>query len=150
MRFTVSAFLSVFAGVALAAPPDGYYASVDLSSPESLRISLHEIIDDHTKIPYTSSAIDTWDVINLADEDPLNSGNVLTIYKNATYPKVAGGNDKYNREHAWPKSYGFPGVVQQITPTPICIIFLLQTVLTIRQGVIFPMVSVVRAVWRSW
>ena len=91
-----------------AAPPSNYYSSVDLSSASSLRSSLHQIIDDHTRIPYTSSKRDTWDVINEADQDPLNSANVLTLYRNASYPKASGGNDNYNREHSWPKSFGFP------------------------------------------
>ena len=90
------------------APPDGYYGSVDLSSASTVKQSLHEITDDHTKIPYTSSSQDTWEVINLADQDPQASGRILTIYKNAPYPKSAGGNDNYNREHLWPVSYGFP------------------------------------------
>lgn len=90
------------------APPDGYYDSVDLSSASAVKQSLHEIIDDHTKIPYTSSSQDTWDVINQADQDPFITNRILTLYKNASYPKSAGGNDNYNREHLWPVSYGFP------------------------------------------
>jgi len=73
---------------AVAAPSSNYYDSVDTSSSAALKQSLHDIIDDHTRIPYTSTAIDTWDIINSADEDPLNSGNVLTINKNASYPKL--------------------------------------------------------------
>jgi endonuclease I len=85
-----------------------YYATVDDSSPSALRNSLHAIIDDHTRIPYTSSATDTWDVLELAGENVDNSNQVIAIYKNAAYSKVGGGNNNYNREHSWPKSYGFP------------------------------------------
>jgi endonuclease I len=85
-----------------------YYDTVDKSTPQSMRDSLHEIIDDHTRFPYTSSATDTWDVLEIADEDQDNPNNIITIYRNATYLKVHGGNDFYNREHTWPKSYGFP------------------------------------------
>ena len=46
----------------------GYYDTDDTSSQESLRQSLHEIIDDHQRFPYTSGATDTWDVLELADE----------------------------------------------------------------------------------
>ncbi len=88
--------------------PQGYYDSVDTSSPDALRQSLHQIIKDHTKIPYTSSSTDTWDVLDLACEDPGNPNNILDIYRNASYPKAGGGNTYYNREHCWPKSYGFP------------------------------------------
>jgi endonuclease I/PKD repeat protein len=91
-----------------AQPDPGYYSSVDESSPSALKASLHNIIKDHTKIPYTSSATDTWDVLELAGEDVDNSNNVIALYKNSTYSKVGGGNNDYNREHSWPKSFGFP------------------------------------------
>ena len=85
-----------------------YYDTVDNSTPQSLRDSLHEIIDDHTRFPYTSGTTDTWDILEIADENQDNANNIITIYRNATYLKVHGGNDFYNREHTWPKSYGFP------------------------------------------
>jgi endonuclease I/PKD repeat protein len=88
--------------------PPGYYDTVDETSPAALKASLHNIIKDHTKIPYTSSSTDTWDVLELAGEDVDNTNNVIALYKNATYAKVSGGNTNYNREHSWPKSYGFP------------------------------------------
>ncbi|MDM7859247.1 endonuclease [Alteromonas sp. ASW11-36] len=91
-----------------AAPPPGYYDTVDQTNATTLRSSLHEIIDDHQRFPYTSSSTDTWDILEAADEDPDNPNNVITIYKNETYAKVGGGNSFYNREHSWPKSYGFP------------------------------------------
>lgn len=92
----------------LGAPPVGYYDGVDARDATSLRNTLHHVIDDHTRFPYTSSATDTWDILDDADEDPNNSSNVLDIYKNASYTKEGGGNSNYNREHSWPKSYGFP------------------------------------------
>ena len=85
-----------------------YYDNVDKSNPQALRDSLHEIIDDHTRFPYTSAATDTWDVLETADEDQDKPDNIITIYRNATFLKVHGGNNFYNREHTWPKSYGFP------------------------------------------
>lgn len=91
-----------------AAPPAGYYNNVDQSNAQSLRQSLHHIIDDHQRFPYTSSSTDTWDILEAADEDPDNSNNVIDIYRNASFAKQGGGNSYYNREHSWPKSYGFP------------------------------------------
>ncbi|MDQ3510224.1 MAG: endonuclease [Pseudomonadota bacterium] len=91
-----------------APPPTGYYSSVNTSSASNLRASLHALIDDHTRFPYTASTTDTWDVLEFADEDPLNSGRILDIYKNASYLEADGGNTFYNREHTWPNSYGFP------------------------------------------
>lgn len=88
--------------------PSGYYAGVTPTSASALRSSLHPVIDDHTKIPYTASTTDSWDVLEFADEDPLDTGRILDIYKNVSYAKAGGGNNFYNREHTWPKSLGFP------------------------------------------
>lgn len=106
-----SAFLAaslVVSSSAIADVPTGYYDSVNVSNASTLRASLHEIIDDHTRFPYTSSSTDTWDILEAADQDPSNTNNVIDIYKNASYAKAGGGNTFYNREHSWPKSYGFP------------------------------------------
>jgi endonuclease I len=91
-----------------AAPPPGYYDTVDAANAAALRATLHDVIDDHQRFPYTSASTDTWNVLELADEDPANAGNILDVYRNASYQKVGGGNTNYNREHSWPKSYGFP------------------------------------------
>ncbi len=96
------------AGVAEAQAPAGYYDTVDTTNAATLRATLHEVIDDHLRFPYTSSSTDTWDILEQADEDPLNSQNILDVYRNASYPKAGGGNSNYNREHSWPKSYSFP------------------------------------------
>ncbi len=85
-----------------------YYATVDAGSPSTLRSTLHEVIDDHTRIPYTASVTDTWDVLELADEDPLVGTRILDVYKNSSYAKTGGGPGLYNREHTWPNSLGFP------------------------------------------
>jgi len=94
--------------VAYAAPPAGYYDTVDTTNATTLRTTLHDVIKDHTRFPYTSTSTDTWDILELADEDPNNPNNILDVYKNASYPKQGGGNTYYQREHTWPKSYGFP------------------------------------------
>ncbi len=93
---------------ALQGPPAGYYDSVDDSSAALLRATLHAVIDDHVRLPYTSAGTDTWDVLELADEDPNDPTRILDVYKNASYAKVGGGNPLYQREHTWPNSYGFP------------------------------------------
>jgi endonuclease I len=86
-------------------PPPGYYSSVDDSNPTALRATLHAVIDDHFRFPYTSGGTDTWDILEQAQIDPTKTGYVLDVYKNASYPT---GSSSYNREHTWPKSYGFP------------------------------------------
>lgn len=88
-----------------------YWAGVDASSPSVLRTTVHAAIENHIPFPYSSTAagsIDTWDILNLADEDPVDPGMILDKYKNARYTKITGGTGIYNREHSWPNSYGFP------------------------------------------
>ena len=105
--------LSLSVSLAFALPqsaqaPPGYYDTVDDSSGAALRNTLHPVVDDHTRFPYTAGSTDTWNILEQADEDPTNSGRIITIYRNAVYNKVGGGNSNYNREHIWPSSLGFP------------------------------------------
>jgi endonuclease I len=100
--------LIALAAVAAAQPPTGYYATVTATSATQLRATLHAVIDDHVRIPYTASSTDTWNVLELADQAPGSTTQILDLYKNTLYQKQGGGNTFYNREHVWPNSYGFP------------------------------------------
>ena len=91
----------------------GYYSRVNTSNASQLRCSLHAIIRGHTAYPYSGGTTNTWTILEIADEDPLNAGRILDVYRNRSYVKVtdrAGSTstNKYNREHTWPKSLGFP------------------------------------------
>jgi len=101
-----SAALLVAIGVAQ--EPPGYYDSVDFTDSATARQTLHQVIDDHVRYPYTATGTDTWDILEAKSTDPANSGRILDVYKNASYPKYGAGNTDYDREHSWPKSYGFP------------------------------------------
>jgi len=103
-----SLFVLLLAGAAVADPPPGYYNPVDSTSATTLRSTLHPVIDGHTRFPYTSASTDTWDILELADEDPADAANILDVYRNASIEKFGGGTGPYNREHTWPNSYGFP------------------------------------------
>ena len=90
----------------------GYYAHVNTSSASQLRCSLHETIKGHTVYPYSGGTTNTWSILEIADEDPNNSGRILDAYRNRSYLKVtdragSGSGLKYNREHTWPNSLGF-------------------------------------------
>lgn len=90
----------------------GYYGRVNTSSASQLRCSLHETIKGHTAYPYSGGTTNTWTILEIADEDPNNSGRILDAYRNRSYAKVtdrAGGGSglRYNREHTWPNSLGF-------------------------------------------
>jgi len=94
---------------------DDFYAGVDDSSQAALRSTLHEALHTHLRFPYSTPNLeppavtitDTWDILNLADQDPVDAGSILDVYKNETYTKITGGTGVYNREHSWPNSYGF-------------------------------------------
>lgn len=102
-------FLGLWCAFGLVAqPPPGYYDSVNPTNPALLRSTLHEVIDDHIRFPYSSNNTDTWDILEEADEDPAQPDFILDLYRNASHPKAGGANPSYNREHAWPNSYGFP------------------------------------------
>lgn len=107
-------------------PPEGYYDSVNATSPEALRLTLHALISEHCVHPYTSSAsrsawpepghktVDVWDILAIADASPADPTRVVDIYANRTFPRQShggSGESFYNREHSWPKSYGFDSMV---------------------------------------
>jgi endonuclease I len=91
---------------------DDYYARVNTTSAPQLRCSLHQTIRGHTVYPYSGSGTSTWSILEIADEDPNDSGRILDVYRNRSYAR---GDDRagtgsgltYNREHTWPNSLGF-------------------------------------------
>ncbi len=106
--FTLTIYLFALSLLSFADAPANYYSTVDSTNAATLRATLHNVIDDHTRHPYTSSSTDTWDIIEAADQDQTNASQISAIYKNIAYTKQGGGNALYNREHSWPKSLGFP------------------------------------------
>jgi len=98
--------------------PDGYYDDVDTTSGDTLRATLHALIDDHVVFEYSVPGtpeqedfeVDTWDIVALADAHPQETGYVLDVYLNGTFARQYKGtstNPHYDREHSWPKSLGF-------------------------------------------
>lgn len=90
----------------------GYYSKVNTSSPSQLRCSLHATIKGHTAYPYSGGTTNVWSILEIADEDPNNSGRILDAYRNRSFVKItdragSGSGLKYNREHTWPNSLGF-------------------------------------------
>ena len=109
-----------------AAPPKGYYAPAAGKTGQELKSALHEIIDNHTVYPYTSSGndnwldgqkVDVWEALTYtdsacADEEP-NCRLIQMLYLDETKSieqanRGDGNNDSWDREHVWPKSRGFP------------------------------------------
>jgi endonuclease I len=85
-------------------PTDDYYATASGKTGSTLKIALHDIIDDHTEISYSN----VWDALRVTDEDPNNSNNVILLYTGRSQGKYTNGSgiNDWNREHVWAKSHG--------------------------------------------
>ncbi|MBK7190793.1 MAG: hypothetical protein IPH86_19605 [bacterium] len=104
--------------------PIGYYDAK--STPDdlshALRATLHPSIQtSRVKIPTLSPPLyldrHTWNVLELADQDPLDQ---RTHHRQSprtprTSSTVA-GNAEYDREHTWPRSFGFPNDGSSVLP----------------------------------
>ena len=103
--------------------PQEYYQEANGKSSEQLKEALYQIISNHVVFPYTSSSTDTWDILQLSDQDPQNHDNMMLVYTGRSqdkgyrdgtgnYSQYENGNgtqnNSWNREHVWPKSHGFP------------------------------------------
>ena len=103
--------------------PSTYYQEANGLSAEELKEALYQIISNHLVFPYTSSATDTWDIIQQSDQDPTEHNNMILVYTGGSqdkgyrdgsgnYSQYENGNgtqsNSWNREHVWPKSHGFP------------------------------------------
>lgn len=104
---------ALLASLPLAAePPPDYYAATAGQSGEALRTVLHQIIRNHTIIPYSSGSLtDTSDALRLLDADPVIPGNVVLVYARRSQSGTTfGASSGWNREHLWPNSYGLDDV----------------------------------------
>ncbi len=89
--------------------PQGYYSSAIGLRGDSLKDVLNNIIDGHTEFYYTSSSqMDCWDVLKLADKDPNNPSNVIGVYSGFSMngPLEYNNGSGWSREHVWAKSRG--------------------------------------------
>lgn len=84
------------------------WSGIVASTPEELRAAVHERIADHQRFAYSSGDADTWEILELADENPADPSEIVDVYLNEDYVKFGGGTGPYNREHTWAQSWGFP------------------------------------------
>lgn len=112
-----------------AEPRPDYYDAAAGKSGADLKAALHSIIDDHIRLPYTSSGndltdgkdLDVWEALLFTDSacNAINPtcGDVQLLYLGLTR-NVSDRNqgrsapDSWDREHVFPKSYGFEGKSQ--------------------------------------
>jgi endonuclease I/methionine-rich copper-binding protein CopC len=115
-------FLSVFVAFALSATAqtsiEEYYQNATGKTGGELKTALHFIISDNKVLPYTTMAdgddYNVWKALEITDEDPNNSDNVILIYTGRSDLKThkddgTSDADAWNREHIWAKSHGFGG-----------------------------------------
>ena len=88
-----------------------YYRPVEdlATSAVTLRSALHDLIDDHVRLPYTSSARDTWDMLKLADQDADDATRIVDVYQNVHHhqsvpvPVEQLGAVRSPHPSAWPR-----------------------------------------------
>lgn len=95
---------------AISTQPAGYYDSLIGESGQGLRDAITAIIADENTVR-THSYADIYDLLAIADQNPLNSNEVWMLYTEASRSKldrqVTGSSaGKWNREHTFPQSRG--------------------------------------------
>jgi len=75
--------------------PGDYYAGAEGKTGAALKAALHTIISNQTKLTYDQ----VWDALEVTDQDPNNSSNVIEIYSGRSIAKSSegGGVDDWNR-----------------------------------------------------
>jgi endonuclease I len=81
-----------------------YYSKAIGKTGSDLKLTLHRIISNNTKLSYQA----VWNGIKDTDEDPNNSNNVILLYTGRSQGKNTNGSgvNDWNREHVWAKSHG--------------------------------------------
>ncbi|WP_397534268.1 endonuclease I family protein [Roseateles sp.] len=111
MAIRVLVTFVVFALWAVSATADPYAALSRLEGAE-LKSAVSAIAArGHRPLSYR----ELWEVLKDADQDPSRSGHVVGIYSRTAIPAhctegkaPASCDQKWNREHVWPKSKAFP------------------------------------------
>src|SRR5690554_6203014 len=73
--FSLCSFLTLFGQI-----PTGYYSSAEGLTKNELKEELNNIIDGHIEFPYTSSAVDVWDILKDTDRDTIDTSKVVLLY----------------------------------------------------------------------
>ena len=113
MKRTILILLSIITFSSYAQIPSGYYDGTESLAGVALQQQLHEIIDNHNSVSYSS----LW--THLQNTDKKSNNTVWDMYSDVpggtppytfTFVSDQCGNygqegDCYNREHSWPKSW---------------------------------------------
>ena len=90
--------------------PANYYNSLDGTSGQGLRDALQAIIAEEGVVRAQTYA-DVYDILEAADQNPLNSNEVWLVYTEQGRPKLdrqmtSNNTGTWNREHVFPRSRG--------------------------------------------
>jgi len=115
LAISTAILLPLMSGELLADPPDGYYDSADGLIETALQQALHNIIDNHNVVSYSS----LW--THFQSTDSKTDSIVWDMYSDVPggtppYEFIFGDDqdiglggttegDVYNREHSWPRSW---------------------------------------------
>jgi endonuclease I len=101
-------FIMAFLFSSFAFSQTTYYKDAFGKKGETLFSTLHDIIDDHTEYPYTSSSTDVWDILKVTDRDTANPDNVILLYsgRSVNAAQEYNSGNGWTREHVWSKSRG--------------------------------------------
>ncbi|MDF1510245.1 endonuclease [Robertmurraya sp. DFI.2.37] len=85
-------------------PEAAYYQAAFGKTGAELKSTLHNIINDHTMLPYST----VWEALKETDEDPNNPEHVILFYSGISRAKSSNGGNvgQWNREHVWAQSHG--------------------------------------------
>jgi uncharacterized repeat protein (TIGR02543 family) len=79
----------------------GYYASINGKTGNELLLELRTIINNGIfRVSYGEARY----ILNITDRDPLNSNNVILVYRGTSVSGTWDGGTTWNREHVWPQS----------------------------------------------
>lgn len=81
-------------------PPANYYSTAT-GTGTTLKSQLHNIIDNHTVIGYSSNREELRDL----DQDPTDPSRFVLVYNRQSLPNST-SNSNWNREHTWPRGRG--------------------------------------------
>ncbi|MDB9721251.1 endonuclease [Winogradskyella sp.] len=117
--FTVAAWgtpLNSTFGSVQSTQPTGYYNSLDGLADLALRQALQDIIADPSIVRAQTYA-DVIDILIEADQNPENSNQVWLVYSEEGRAKLdlqtgSNNNNKWNREHTFPRSRGGFGDIE--------------------------------------
>ena len=99
MRILLVSVVHIISSLIYSQIPNGYYNGMDTLEGNSLKVALHDIINEHTDF-HTHHTLRTCGILKQTDKDPNDSIKVILFYTGWTVDaaqewNVMGGVEKY-------------------------------------------------------